>query len=84
MHPKLKTAILDYLANEYKLDPASMGEDFNFHTDLGLDPNGLLDLFQRLQDALDFSLPDEKLTQIVTIEDLFIVLGLDTDPDHTS
>lgn len=81
MFPNLKTAILEFIANEYKLDPETIGEDLNFQTDLNLTPDEFTSLLQRLQDSLDFTLPEDKVVQIVTLEDLFGVLGLDTESD---
>lgn len=81
MPSKLKSAILDFLANEFKLDPNTLGEDINFYTDLSLDQPAVLDLLIRLQETLDFNLPEDKLGQISTIEDLFLLLGLETDSD---
>lgn len=81
MPSKLKSAILDFLANEFKLDPHSLGEDLNFLTDLSLDQSDLLDLLTRLQETLDFNIPEDKLSSIATIEDLFLILGLETEND---
>lgn len=74
--PNLKTAILEFLGNEFKLEPKNIGEDLNFITDLNLDPGGLSDLLQRMQDALDFTLPDDKGRSLATLEDLFMALDL--------
>lgn len=70
MYPQLKAAIIEFLANEFKLDPADISEEMSFSSDLHLDPDREADLFQRLQDALNFTLPEDKLTGIATVGDL--------------
>jgi acyl carrier protein len=81
MHNTLNTAILEYLANEFKLDPKTVGPDLNFITDLKLDPSSLPDFFQRLQDALDFTLPEDRpISTLATVEDLLQAID---DPDES-
>ena len=84
--PNLKTAILEFLGNEFKLNPKNISEDLSFTTDLNLDPLALFDLLQRMQDALDFTLPEDKGRDITNLEDLFTALDLNpTDqPDPTA
>lgn len=76
--PNLKTAILEFLGNEFKLEPKNIGEDLSFTADLNLDPQSLWDLLQRMQDALNFSLPEDRGRDITSLEDLFTALDLDT------
>ncbi len=75
MNPNLQTAILEFLANEFHLDVAKISPDLNLETDLHLTPDQINDLFQRMQDALNFSLPDEKIPSLVTVADLFSALS---------
>lgn len=70
MNNNLETAIKEFLANEYKLDPQNIDEDFSLTNDLHLDPPALADLLQRLQDALNFTIPEDKVLNISTVEDL--------------
>lgn len=55
----LKTAIIQFLANEFKFDPQNLSVDTSFSQDLGLSESEISDLFQRLQDALNFILPED-------------------------
>lgn len=84
MESNLKNAILQFLGNEFQMDPAAIREDLNFEIDLGLNQAEVADVLQRLQDALDFPAPEEKLTQVHSIEDLFRILGIETESDHLS
>ena len=70
MPPNLTAAIYEFLANEFKLDPKAIGDDLSFTSDLGLDPSALSDLLARLQEALDFTFPEDKIGHLDTIEDL--------------
>jgi len=82
--PNLKTAIVEFVKDEFRLEPTAITEDLNFVTDLGLDSASLTDLLARLQEALDFTLPEEKTSTIQTLEDLFQALEVepsDTPPD---
>jgi acyl carrier protein len=80
MSENIKNAIIEFIANEFKLDPQTVGDDLNFSIDLGLTPPAIQDLLQRLQDSLDFTLPEDKLNNITSIEDL--VLLLDDQENH--
>ncbi len=79
METNLKTPIIQFLANEFKLDPDSVGLDLNFQTDLNLSPSEVIDLLQRIQDALNFTLLDDQLGQITTIEDLLRIVDPDSE-----
>lgn len=70
MSPHLKTAIIEFLANEFKLQPGNVNPDTSFTTDLGLSPVELAELLQRLQDALNIILPEDRVPQINTVADL--------------
>lgn len=74
MNPNLKQAIIEYLADEFHLNPDALSEDTQFSADLNLSSSQILDLLQRLQDALNFSLPEEKLAEVNSISDLFEIL----------
>ena len=70
MTNQLETAIIEFLANEFKLKTGNINPDTSFTTDLGLSAGELQDLFQRLQDSLNIILPEDKLVQVNTIADL--------------
>ena len=76
MDINIKSAIIHFLANEFKLEPETITKDLQFQ-DLGLSQAQVQDLLGRMQDALSFDLPEDKASDIVTIEDLFRVI----DPD---
>lgn len=78
MHPNLKTALTNFLANEFQLEPDAITPDLTFATDLSLSEQDMTHFFQRLQDALSLDLPEEKLPQIQTIGDLFQALEEET------
>ncbi len=84
MTPNLKTAILEFLANEFKLKPEEVREDLSFTNDLDLNPGQLQDLLERLQEALDFILPEEKIPGIETIFDLLTAAEPEPDNHETS
>lgn len=75
MQPNLKKAIIEFIANEFKLNPEGMNPDLSFTIDLGLDAEHFSDLLQRLQDSLDFTLPEDKIPEIFTIDDIFTILS---------
>src|SRR3990167_9638402 len=50
MHPNLKTALINFLANEFKMDPEAIHPDLNFSSDLNLSETDMSHFFQRLQD----------------------------------
>lgn len=81
MDINLKNAIIHFLANEFKLDPETIGPDLQF-SDLGLTQPEVLDLLNRLQEALDFALPEDKLSGIQTIEDLLLLVDPDSETEE--
>ena len=82
MNPNLKIAILEFLANEYHLPAADISSDTGFYSDLKLNADEVADLLTRMQDALNFTLSEDKLWEIRTIDDLF--LALDPEPVQDS
>lgn len=66
----LKSAIIQFLADEFKFDPDNLSLDTSFTQDLGLTENQVSDLLQRLQDSLNFILPEDRETQINSIGQL--------------
>lgn len=70
MSPTLNTAIIAFLANEFKINPDQLNPDTSFVVDLGLSQDELQDLLQRLQDSLNISLPEDRLSSVTTIADL--------------
>ena len=61
------------------MEPQELDPDFEFAEDLGLSKEQLEDFLQRLQEALSIIIPDEKITKIVTLEDLYNSLGQEDD-----
>ncbi len=82
MNPNLEHAIIEFLANEFHLQPEDLIADTDFRTDLNLDEEQFSQLLTRIQDALEFVLPEEKMVEIHTVGDLLNSLHLD-DPDPT-
>lgn len=84
MNPLLETAVVQFLANEFKMAPESLLPDTDFFIDLNLDRNQFTDLITRMQDALDFILPEEKINQISSLSDLFTSLAPEEAVPHES
>jgi len=83
MNPHLETAIIQFLANEYHLDPKNLLADTNFFEDFNLSETQFIDLITRMQDALNFILPEEKISTIHTLSDLLSSLSHDeVDPNE--
>ena len=80
MHPNLKTALITFLANEFKMDSEAIHPDLSFTGDLNLSETELSHFFQRLQDALSVDLPDEKIPQMATVGDLLQALEEEEEP----
>lgn len=79
MTPQIKTAIIEFLANEFKMAPDQLTGDLSFSVDLGLSPVQFQDLLQRLQDALSFILPEDRAASINSVSDL---LEATEEEDH--
>lgn len=73
METHLKNAIIQFIANEFKLEPENINDDLSFLDDLGLSHDQTQDLLSRLQEALDFIIP-ETGSEIETVGDLFDLL----------
>ena len=67
---QVKTAIIQFLSDEFHLDPEGLNPDTAFEADLGLSSQQLADLLQRLQDSLNIILPEDKLDSLTTISNL--------------
>ena len=74
-------AIIEFLADEFKLDPSQVSPDTDLSVDLNLTPDQISDLLQRLQDALNFTLPDELLPKITSVGDLLAAVNPETEPE---
>ncbi|KKU56095.1 hypothetical protein A3H89_05020 [Candidatus Amesbacteria bacterium RIFCSPLOWO2_02_FULL_48_11] len=84
MNPNLKSAIIEFLANEFQVNSDTLIPDTSFTLDLNLSLQATLDLLQRLQDALNFTLPEDKISGINTISDIFSALEPEIpNPDET-
>ena len=82
MEPNQKTAIIHFLANEFKMQPEILNGDLNFQIDLDLTPDQVSNLIQRLQEALDLSLPDDQVSRVETVEDLLKIVDPDLDTEE--
>jgi acyl carrier protein len=78
MNPNLNQAVIEFLANEYHFRPEDILPDTDFTTDFGLTQEQLVDLIGRMQDALDFILPEDKINDIKTVGDLLKSLEPET------
>jgi acyl carrier protein len=82
MNPNLERAIIQFLANEFHLQPEDILPDTDFYLDLNLNKEQLADLFERMEDALNFILTEDKIGEIKTVSDLMISLEPDSnEPD---
>lgn len=84
MNPNLQQAVIQFLADEYHIRPEDIIPDTDLMTDFGLSPDQLTDLIGRMQDALDFILPEDKISDIKTVSDLLTSLEPEThepEPD---
>jgi acyl carrier protein len=71
MNPNLEQAIIQFLADQFQLSPENIIPDTDFRQDFNLDEDQLTDLIGRMQDALEFTLPEDKIAEIHTVGDLF-------------
>ncbi len=78
MEAHLKNAIIQFIANEFKLEPQNIKEDLSFLDDLSLSHEQTQDLLTRLQESLDFIIPEGNLN-IDTLGDLFELLKVDPE-----
>jgi acyl carrier protein len=78
MNPNLEQAIIQFLANEFHLQPENVLLDTDFYTDLNLTKQQLTDLIERMQDALNFILVEDKIGEIKTVSDLLTSLESDS------
>ena len=78
MNPNLNQAVIQFLADEFKFRPGDIIADTDFAVDFGLSPDQLIDLIGRMQDALDFILPEDKINDIKTVGDLLASLEPET------
>ncbi len=79
MNNHLKSAILEFLSDEFKSSGQSLTIDTNFIHDLHQTPDELADLFHRIEDALSLTLAEEKIPKITTIGDLVLAFGYDEE-----
>jgi acyl carrier protein len=78
MNPNLKQAIFEFLANEFHLRPEDILPDTDFYLDMNLTKEQLTDLIERMQDALNIILPDDKISEIKSVADLIDSLEPET------
>jgi len=83
MNPNLRQAVIHFLADEYHLQPENIIPDTDFLIDFGLNQDQLVDLISRMQDALDFILPEDKINEIKTVGDLLISLEPETNESES-
>jgi len=84
MNSQLHNAIIQFIADEFRLDPENIDLDMDFREDLNLTPEQESDLLQRMQESLNFILPDEKANHITTLNDLFEALSEEGDDQGKS
>ncbi len=77
---QITAAIIQFLANEFQLDPDHLNPDTSFTDDLGLTSEQLTDLLQRLQESLGIILPEDKVPTIITIGNLLDLYEEDDAP----
>ena len=78
MESHLKKAIIEFVANEFKLVPQNITDDLSFTDDLNLSSDQTQELLTRIQEALDFIIPTDSLN-IETVGDLFDLLKPDAE-----
>jgi len=83
MNPNLKQAVIQFLANEYHFRPEDIIPDTDFFLDFGLTQDQLVDLIGRMQDALNFILAEDKITDIQTVGDLLACLDTEAHEPET-
>ena len=66
----LKTVILEFLANEFKMQATDLTADLSLLADFGLSKIELTALLQRLQDSLGIILPEDAAETVNTVGDL--------------
>lgn len=66
---RLKKAVLEFLSDELHFEADNMAEETSFG-ELGVTIAQQAELLHKLQDALGIILPEEKLSEIITISDL--------------
>ncbi len=74
MNPNLNHAIIQFLANEFKTTPENILPESDFVIDFNLSKEQTLELITRMQDALDFILPEDKVGNISSVSDLLHAL----------
>jgi acyl carrier protein len=80
MNPQLEQAIKSFIANEFKLSGLDLDDpDFSFAEELGLNLSQIEDFLNRLQESLGISIPEDKLSQIQTLGDLYSALNNEDD-----
>lgn len=68
----LRSKVVEVLAEEFELDPATMGPEATLYEDLGLDSLDAVDMVVVLEKTFGMKLTDEEaLRSIRTMEDLF-------------
>lgn len=79
MNPQINSAITAYIINEFKLEPKDLNPDFDFEEDLNLSPDQLTTFLEKLQEALSITIPEDKIADIKTLNDLYSALNPDDD-----
>lgn len=68
----LRSKVVEVLAEEFELDPVTMGPEATLYEDLGLDSLDAVDMVVVLEKTFGMKLTDEEaLRSIRTMEDLF-------------
>ena len=70
----MEEKIIDLLAKQFRIDPASIDANTNIVEDLGADSLDLLQLVTSFEDTFDVEIPDEDFERIKTVADALDVL----------
>jgi acyl carrier protein len=73
----IKTAIIQFLANEFHLEADNITEDTGLDTDLGLNKLQISDLLRNMQDSLNITLPEEEFESITTVGEILTAIEAD-------
>ena len=68
-------AVLDILVEQLGVQEAQLTPEARLEEDLGADSLTLVEITMALEDRFDLSIPDEESGKVLTVGDLFEVLG---------
>ncbi|MDR2090290.1 MAG: acyl carrier protein [Clostridiales bacterium] len=62
--------IKEIIANQFKLDPATLSRETNILTDIGADSLDLVDLLMKLEEKYGVTIKDSELEKLKTVGDI--------------